>query len=352
MPNRWDLDTNMLELLPPWYHEILDYQQIMQTEQAQFEQLAAAIISIADNFFIQMMDEQAVSLWEDILSIVPNLSAPRQYYYRLGTWMLGAGPFANNPPLESLEFRRARLISRLSSHPPFTLGFLYQKLDELIGPGEWTVTVDYPNYTLIVESSAQNQPYATEVAFTINRIKPAHIVYRNTPYLRDGLLLSETVGSATPAYFYKLGEWALGVSPFADYDKLWNYHLGSWQLGTTAFLNEKAIGVIKMPEIPSIQPALLTATANFVSGDVAAARLNGSIKITSLTKTLEGSTLTILYAVTPQQASAVTLVELLDANDTILTSSTVYVPITGTTMMKHTIPTKEGVLKNNDKQSN
>lgn len=160
--NRVILDTDMLSLLPPWYREILDYQQICQTEEAQFTALANEINGVADNFFFQTMDISAVSQWERIFGITPNLDT------------------------DTLEFRRARVLNRISTRPPFTLGFLYQKLDELIGPGEWTVTVDYPNYTLYIESSAENQLYATEVAYTINRIKPAHIVYVNTPYTRSG----------------------------------------------------------------------------------------------------------------------------------------------------------------------
>ena len=38
--NPIELDTSLLSLLPPWYREVLDYQQICLTEQQQFEALA------------------------------------------------------------------------------------------------------------------------------------------------------------------------------------------------------------------------------------------------------------------------------------------------------------------------
>ncbi|MBM6725194.1 hypothetical protein [Pseudoflavonifractor phocaeensis] len=50
-------DTDMLALLPPWYREILDYQQICQTEREQMEALADSIQAVADNMFFQTMDE-------------------------------------------------------------------------------------------------------------------------------------------------------------------------------------------------------------------------------------------------------------------------------------------------------
>ena len=299
--NPIELDTGLLALLPPWYREVLDYQELCRTETAQFEALADEIIGVADNFFFQTMDEGAVSMWEQVFQIVPN------------------------PSTESLDFRRARVLNRITTRPPYTLGFLYQKLDELIGPGEWTVTVDYPNYTLYIESAAQNQNYATELAFTINRIKPAHIVWINSPFVRTGLLLSETISSAQRTYNYKLGSWELGLLPFAT---------------------DGPEGVIKMPETPSIQQALLTGVANFVSGDVASARVNGTISIADLTKSVEGAELTVTYTVLPSQTTEITALELLDGEGNVLTSSTVYIPVTTNVVMKHIIPVAEGVASN------
>lgn len=299
--NPIELDRDLLSLLPPWYRKVLDYQEICQTEQAQFEALAAEIVAVADNFFFQTMDEGAVSQWEKIFGIIPD------------------------PATEDLTFRRYRVLNRASTRPPFTLGFLYQKLDELIGPGQWTVTVDYPNYSLYIESSAESQSYATEVELTINSIKPAHIIYTNTPLISSGLLMSEQIELTERDYKYILGSWELGLYPFAD---------------------ETGQGVIKMPTTPSIQPALLQGTANFVSGDIASVRINGTVSITSLEKSVTGSTLTVTYRVTSDQATTISSVELLDGDGNVLTSSSIYVPVGANTVMKHTIPVSEGVASN------
>lgn len=297
--NPIELDTELCKQLPPWYREVLDYQQMCQTETAQVEALAQEITGIAENFFFQTMGLDGIEMWEQIFHIVPN------------------------PQTEDVDFRRYRVLNRITTKPPFTLGFLYQKLDELIGPGLWEVTVDYPNYTLYIESSAQNQNYATEVAFTINRIKPAHIVYVNAPFIQSGILLSETIEKAK---------------------RVFNYHLGYWNLGQLPFASDEDSEVVKMPEVPSIQTALLTGVANFVSGDVASARINGTISISALTKSVSGNTLTITYTVTSSQTTEVTQAELLDADGNVLTSSNIYVPITDTAVIKHTIPVAEGVV--------
>lgn len=297
MPN-YQLDTELCKLLPPWYREVLDYQEICQTETAQFESLADEVVGVADNFYFQTMDEAAVSQWEQILKIVPN------------------------PTTETLDFRRVRVLNRISTRPPYTLGFLYQKLDELIGPGLWTVTVDYANYTLYIESSAENQNYATEVAFTVNRIKPAHIVYVNTPLIVSSLLLSEEITASELAFNYRLGSWALGALPFGS--------IGPEE-------------VLKLPEVPSIQDTLLTGVANFVSGDVASARINGTVEIDNLTKSVEGNVLTVTFTVSATQATEINQVELLDADGNTLTSFSGYSPVDVSTLVKQKFTVKEGV---------
>ena len=298
--NNLELDYLPCEQLPPWYREVLDYQQMCQTIGAQFALLAEEINRVADNFFLQTMDLETVQMWEGIFRI------------------------AANPATESLQFRRDRIINRISMRPPFTLRFLYQKLDELIGPGLWSVTVDYPNYALYIESNVDGQGYSQELIYTINHIKPAHITFINSPVAMSGVVLSERVSEISYTWNYVLnGQWLLGQEPFAD---------------------EEEVQVIKLPQTPSIQSALLTGIADFVSGVVAAARLNGSIMVENINKSVSGSTLTITYQVTQAMTTEITQVELLAADGTVLTSMSAYVPVTETAVIKHVIPVQEGIV--------
>ncbi|WP_297234011.1 putative phage tail protein [uncultured Flavonifractor sp.] len=290
------MDYDLHSLLPSWYREVLDYQQICQTEEQQFEALAGEITAVAQNFFFQTMDVGAVQQWEQILGI------------------------AANPATETLAFRQDRLINRISTKPPFTLQFLYQKLDELIGPGQWNVRMDYPNYTLYIESYAQDQSYATELAITIGRIKPAHIVYINSSLINSAMTMTEQISNAS---------------------RTWNYIMSAWNLGDQPFATDTKIGVIKMTSTPSIQPKLLNDVANFTASDVAAARINGAFMVSPLGKEVNGNILTISYTIKPDQVNTVTRVELVDAYGNALTDSTCYVPVTTTQVLTHTIPVQE-----------
>ena len=64
---------------------------------------------------------------------------------------------------------------------------------------------------------------------------------------------------------------------------------GGVAVGTAAPLHrEEPLGEIKMPTQRSIQTGLLENTAAFVEGDVAAARISGSVTISALTRSVSG----------------------------------------------------------------
>lgn len=306
----YDFDTELLKLLPPWYRAVLDYQVICNAEAQQLVLAAASALAISQDFYFQTMGVSGVEMWEQIFYITPN------------------------PYTESLQFRRARVLNRISMRPPFTLGFLYQKLDEIIGPGQWTVIVDYPNYSLTIEAGAEDKNYWQELAYTITHIKPAHISYISRPLIRTGILISEAVRSA---HFE------------------WNYHLGLWALGAEPFADMTDLEVAKTPNINSIQPALLNDVANFAAEDVAYARINGSVDIGAINKAVTpaqvvggAATLTVSYNVVPSMADEVTSVALMDSGGNVLTSIAVYVPVTETVNLQHTILIQEGQLNANN----
>lgn len=295
------VDTDLMVYLPDWYKEIEEYQQIIAAEKAQAVTLLSNMTAVKGNFFFATMNEGAVAEWERVLGIIPN------------------------PATETLEFRRMRLINRLSTKPPFSIRFLRQKLDELIGAGNYVLTVDGSAYTIYIEASASNQGYAIEVARTINAIKPAHIVYVLTPFLQDSILMNEAVYGSAVIYNYRLGSWGLGLSPFTSQGEEREY---------------------KMAATPSVQEDLLNETAEGIIANIAKARINGSSIISDLTKSRSGSVVTVSYPVTTAVTSLVTKIEFLDADDNVLTLSNVYVPIAQATTMKHLISVQEGVNGN------
>lgn len=285
--------------LPSVYNGILEMEDIMNAEEEEMNIARRELYSAFSNTFVLTADESGVIMFEKMLNIIAN------------------------PQTEDLEFRRQRLINRLSMSPPFTLKFLQQKLDEIIGVGRWKAYIDHNTYTLYVESSSKNQSWYSEVEFTISRLKPCNMVFVNVPFTAMGFKLGEEISYTTLNWKYRLGSWKLGQDPFALLD---------------------GGGIVKMSELKSIKPALLNDAAGFVANDISAVLINDAIKVSNFKlKNVDSNVVSIEYEVNSTMTNLITDIKLLRADDTVLTQSAVYVPVTNTVVSKHIITVKEGV---------
>ena len=290
--------TSTRELFPSVYNGVLEISVLSETDDVLLDQALAKLERAQLNQFILTADEETISVYEKMFSILAN------------------------PTTETLQFRRERILNRMSLQPPFTMRWLQNKLDEIIGVGKWNAYVDYANRTLYIESFVVNQQWFNELRITINRIKPCNLVFVNKPLIMADVVANETIVSATQHYNYILGQWQLGQEPFATTD------------------SEE---VIKLPSVNSINPNLLADVASFSATDVVAVRLNGSVKLSNFTtKAGQGTTTIVEYEVKPAQASEITQIELLGTGDRVLTASAVYIPVTEAVICKHAINFKEG----------
>ena len=290
--------TSTQELFPSVYDRVLEISVLSETDDVLLDQALAKLERAQLNQFILTADEETISVYEKMFSILAN------------------------PTTETLQFRRERILNRMSLQPPFTMRWLQNKLDGIIGVGKWNAYVDYANRTLYIESFVVNQQWFNELRITINRIKPCNLVFVNKPLIMADVVANETIVSATQHYNYILGQWQLGQEPFATTDP------------------EE---VIKLPSVNSINPNLLADVASFSATDVVAVRLNGSVKLSNFTtKAGQGTTTIVEYEVKPAQASEITQIELLGTGDRVLTASAVYIPVTEAVICKHAINFKEG----------
>ena len=316
-------DRQLNSYVPAYYRKVDEMDALMEVEQSIVDEYQVNMLTAFQNTFILTADISGIELFETMFSIVAN------------------------PSTEDLEFRRQRVLNRMTTSPPFTLRFLKQKLDAIIGEGRWKVTMNYANYTLYVEASAVNQNWYTELEFTINQIKPCNIVFINRPRTDLSLSMTEEISYKTMKWNYILGSWLLGRLPFATIEGAevieWYYKLGQWPLGKNPFALTEGGNIIKMATTPSIQDALLQDTAGFVVTDIAAVLINDETKITNFTiKSASGRFVTLEYQVTSAMTSVVTNIKLLKSDDTVLTDSNVYVPVTDTILSRHSIEVKEG----------
>ena len=291
-------DRLLGSFVPHIYKDVTEMDAIIDAEQIQLSSAQTEASQAFANTFVLTANYEGIEMFEMMLGIIAD------------------------PTTESTEFRRQRVLNRITLGPPFTFRFLKKRLDDIIGKGAWNAHVDFNNYTLYVESSASNQNWYQELEFTINQIKPCNIIFTNVPLTALLVAINEEISYRTIQWNYKLGSWALGEKPFS--------------------LTEEG-AIIKMADKASITDKLLHDTAGFVLSDIKAVLINDSVKITSFRVShAVGSVVTLEYAVTSAQVEEVTNIKLLDGDDNVLSNSNVWVPVPQTILGKHTIRIKEG----------
>lgn len=182
----------IMAYLPDYYREIKDFAEIGQTESVELDDLESAIQQVFNDQFVMTASVEAVRRRERMLGIQADTQT------------------------ESLEFRRKRLVNRYSTKPPFTLRYLQEQLDALVGPGMTIVSVDVQNFILYVTTNIENANVFKEVQHTIETIKPANLLYQQNTSLSDDIVLEEHISAQSISWNYKLdGSWKLGEKPFA-----------------------------------------------------------------------------------------------------------------------------------------
>lgn len=181
-----------MKYLPPYYQDIEDFTALAAAEDSELDSLDVAMQRLFADQFVLTADTQAISRREAMLGIQAD------------------------PSTESLDFRRKRILNRYQTKPPFTVRYLQQQLDRLVGPGMTIVSVDVPNFILYVTTNIENASVFREVIRTVEMIKPANIVYQQNTALNIAVELNESISRQSIDWNYKLdGSWNLGEKAFS-----------------------------------------------------------------------------------------------------------------------------------------
>lgn len=180
--------------LPDFYERIEDFVELAATESAELELMEGAVNQLLDDQFVETSGLQAIKRREQMLGIQAD------------------------PKTESLEFRRKRILNRYQTKPPFTIRYLQQQLDMLVGPGMTIVSRDPAKHLLIVTTNIDDANVFKEVIRTIETIKPANMIYQQNTALEGAIDLEEHIGMKEMTWNYRLdGSWKLGEKPFVTY---------------------------------------------------------------------------------------------------------------------------------------
>lgn len=186
------MSNRILPYLPEYYGGIVDFVEIANTEDIELDNMDTAINQLFDDRFVMTSSIQAIKRREQMLGIQAD------------------------PSKESLEFRRLRIMNRYQTKPPFTIRWLQEQLDRLVGPGMTIVSVDVENFILYVTTNIENANVFKEVQHTIQTVKPANLIYQQNTSLSDVIAFKERISKQDITWNYKLGSWKLGEKPFSS----------------------------------------------------------------------------------------------------------------------------------------
>lgn len=293
--------VKMKRYFPRFYDGYVEIDAIIDTEDKAFEEIGVNFRRAINNQFIKLADETGISAYEVLFDVIAD------------------------PSTETLEERRDRLLNRVSVIPYYTTIFLRNRLDSLIGAGLYNLIIDYDNYTLYLESAAENQLYYNEIAVLMSNIKPCNIVFINMPLVLQQIFVSEQVNVSKLTYNYVLG--------------------GQWKLGEKPFISYEDKGIIKGRSTNSMSSLMEAKYRQFTLSEITSVLINNTIRITTFLTKEEVNGEAIIEYIVPQQEQniEVTNIKLLDKDGLICFESPVYVPVYEDTIMKHNIIIKEGV---------
>ncbi|MNO48633.1 hypothetical protein D3C76_389720 [compost metagenome] len=184
--------NRLLEYLPELYHDVIDFKELTGTEATELVSLQQAMDQLLDDWFVDTASEQAIKRRESMLGIQAD------------------------PSIETLDFRRKRLVNRYSTKPPFTARYLQQRLDFLVGSRRAIASVDELNFMLTVTMGIDDAVLFREVQRTIHSMIPANLVYLQRTSLMDRMGLREGIQSKALKRQTRLStHWRLGSTPFS-----------------------------------------------------------------------------------------------------------------------------------------
>ena len=169
-------EVELKNQLPEYFRGIKEFSEIVKTEEETIKQYLIKAEATRDNFYICSADEATVEYWEKRLEL---------------------------QALETLALRREQVLNRLNILPPYSLGFLKDKLDFMYGKENYKIEINYP--ACQVKITLYTMEYG--VVESLNRflmlVMPAHME----------LITKQKLSCQAEGYTF-VGSGAVGIETF------------------------------------------------------------------------------------------------------------------------------------------
>jgi len=149
--------------VPTILRDVREIQELVKSEDYLFDILVSVVNTEYARMFIQTSDEIGVERFERVLEITAD------------------------PSIETLEFRKERLLTRCNSTLPYTTIWLRMYLNAVLGEYNYQLDIDYLNSVIKLYGYLLNYSWAREASIIIRDIKPCNMIFINIPTIIENL---------------------------------------------------------------------------------------------------------------------------------------------------------------------
>lgn len=143
--------TRLLEHLPVLYQDIKEFRELSKTVSIEYDNLDVAFEQVENDQFVLSSSEPAILRREKDFDIVPDKS------------------------IETLSFRKRRVLTRMQENPPYTDEYLKELLDSLLGANMSQLEMDKMLLEMEVLVHVESASFYLEVQKILERIVPLNV---------------------------------------------------------------------------------------------------------------------------------------------------------------------------------
>lgn len=149
--------------VPTIYKGVKEIEALIKSEDCLFDILISIVDKEYARMFIQTCDEIGVQRFEQILEITPD------------------------PSIESLDFRKQRLLTRCNSTLPYSTIWFRIYLNAVLGQHNYELNIDYKDNIIKLYGYLLDYSWAREARLVIQETKPCNMIFINIPTLIENV---------------------------------------------------------------------------------------------------------------------------------------------------------------------
>lgn len=155
--------VSLKQYVPDIYQDVKEIDALIKSEDYLFDILVSIVDKEYARMFIQTSDEIGVQRFENILEITAD------------------------PTIETLEFRKERLLTRCNSTLPYTTIWTRVYLNAVLGQHNYELNVDYKKLIMRLYGYMLDYSWSREATTVINSIKPCNVIFSNIPTMIESV---------------------------------------------------------------------------------------------------------------------------------------------------------------------